>query len=127
MEDMSNKSVEWKELLDVALEAKGSNPVVMDMAAQCSWGDYMILVSAGSQMHMKGIYNRLADYVKAHDEFMMHNHPGTKDENRWILMDLGSVIIHIMTEEAREYYSLEDIWFESPVLYKEEDHSSSSS
>ena len=87
----------------------------------------MILVSASSQMHMKGIYSRLADYVKTHEEFAMHNHPGTKDENRWILMDLGSVIIHIMTEEAREYYSLEDIWFESPVLYKEEDHSSSSS
>ena len=38
MEGMSNKSVEWKELLDVALDAKGSNPIVMDMAAQCSWG-----------------------------------------------------------------------------------------
>lgn len=127
MEDTLNSGAPWEPLLEVIQEAKGSDAVVQDMSAQCSWGDYMIVATAGSQTHMRGIYHRLMDYVKSQDDLMMHNHPGTKDENRWILMDLGSVVVHIMTKEAREYYSLEDVWFEAPVLHREEDHSSSSS
>jgi ribosome-associated protein len=127
MEDMSNKDNVWETLLQIVQDAKGMDPVVQDMSSQCSWGDYMIVVTAGSQTHMRGIYHRLMDYVKTQDVLMLHNHPGTKEETRWILMDLGAVVIHIMTEEAREYYSLEDVWFESPVLFRDQSHSSSSS
>ena len=130
MVDMSNKT-EWENLLEVIQDAKGSDIVVLDMTAHCSWGDRMLIVTAGSQMHMRGIYGRIVDYVKNQDELAIYNHPRTKDENRWILVDLGSIVVHVMTKEAREYYNLEDIWFESPVLYREdptgEDESYSSS
>ncbi len=119
MEDMSNKSV-WQDIVDVVLDAKGVDPVVLDMSHQCSWGDYMVIVTAGSRMHMKGIYGRITEYLKERDDIAMHNHPETKQEDRWILVDMGSVVVHIMTSEAREYYSLEDVWFESPVLFREQ-------
>ena len=127
MEDMLNSKEPWRDLLEIALDAKATDPVVKKVSAQCSWGDYILVLTAGSQVHMRGIYGRLVDYVKNQDELMQHHHSGIKDENRWILMDLGSIIVHIMTKDAREFYNLEDVWFESPVLYREEDQSSSSS
>ncbi len=119
MEGMLNKDL-WKELLDSILDAKGADPVVLDMTGHCSWGDKMIIVTAASRIHMKGIYGRIMDFIKNRDDLELLNHPETKQEDRWILVDLGSIVVHIMTTEAREYYNLEDIWFESPVLYKEQ-------
>ena len=127
MEDMLNSKDSWRGLLEVALDAKATDPVVKDVSTQCSWGDFILVVTASSQVHMRGIYHRLVDYIKKQDVLVQQHHSGTKDENRWILMDLGSIIVHIMTKDARDYYSLEDVWFEAPVLYRDEDHSSSSS
>ncbi|OQY34630.1 MAG: ribosome silencing factor [Spirochaetaceae bacterium 4572_59] len=128
MEDMLNNKAPWEELLEVALEAKAKDPVVQDVSGKSTWGDYMLLVTASSQVHMRGIYHRLVDYVKTRDDMTVYKQSGVKEENRWILMDLGSIVINIMTEEARDYYRLEDVWFDSPFLYKgKEDQSSKSS
>ena len=127
MDDMSNNKPVWEKVLEVVLDAKGENPVVLETSRQCSWGDYMLVVTAASQAHLRGIYGRLTDFIKDQNDLVPHNHPSVKDENRWLLVDWGDMVVHIMTKEAREYYNLEDIWFESPVLFRESDQSSSSS
>lgn len=40
-----------------------------------------------------------------------------KPESNWIILDLGSIIVHIMREETREKYSLEEMWEKSSVTY----------
>ena len=39
-----------------------------------------------------------------------------RDEGSWILMDYGSVIVHVFSPEARDYYRLERLWGDAPVL-----------
>lgn len=39
-----------------------------------------------------------------------------RDQRQWILMDYGSVLVHVMTTEAREYYRLEKLWGDAPKL-----------
>jgi len=127
MEDMSNKEARnagveilWQGPLEVVKDSKGLDPVVMDLRGQCSWADCMIVVTATSQTHMRGIYYRLKEYLQGRDDLAIRSHSGTKDENRWILVDCGDLVIHIMTGEAREYYDLEHIWFESDVVHRED-------
>ncbi|MDA3955330.1 ribosome silencing factor [Oceanispirochaeta sp.] len=117
----------WSSALSAVQEAKGLNPIVLDLVGHCSWTDYMIIVTATSRVHLRGIYQKVLDLLKADEHLFIRNSKGTKDENQWILMDCGSLVIQIMTAEAREYYDLEGIWFESELIFKEEDYSSISS
>jgi len=129
MEDMLNKKGTeiWNGVLEAAIEAKGLDPVVLDLQGHCSWTDYMLIVTATSRIHLRGIYQKILDSVKDNESLLLRSGKGSRDENQWLLMDFGSLVVQIFTEEARQYYDLEKIWFESEVLFKEENHSSSSS
>ncbi|WP_168203397.1 ribosome silencing factor [Oceanispirochaeta crateris] len=117
----------WSGALNAVQEAKGINPVVLDLVDHCSWTDYMIVVTATSRIHLRGIYQKVLDLLKEDKHLFVRNGKGTKDENQWILMDCGSLVIQIQTAEAREYYDLEGVWFKAERLFTEEDYSSSSS
>jgi len=129
MEDMLNKKGAeiWHDVLEAAREAKGLNSVVLDLQGQCSWADYMMIVTATSRVHLRGIYQKILDSVKDNDLLLLRSGKGSRDEDQWLLMDFGPLVVQLFTEEAREYYDLEKIWFESDVLFREEGHSSSSS
>ena len=38
------------------------------------------------------------------------------DDDEWLLIDLGGIIVHLMTESARSFYELEKLWFQSPAV-----------
>jgi ribosome-associated protein len=38
------------------------------------------------------------------------------DDDEWLLVDLGAIVVHVMTERARAFYELEKLWFQSPSL-----------
>ena len=93
---------------DVLDERKGQNIVTMDVRDKTSFTDYMILVTGTSDRQLKS----LCFYV---EEKVLENgfKPlGTEGDlgSDWILLDLGDVIVHAMTAQAREYYQLEKLW-----------------
>ncbi len=60
----------------------------------------------------------LADAVMetAHKEFHAQARSVGRSESGWILVDLGPVIVHILSPDRREYYNLEEFWKEAKVL-----------
>jgi len=123
MEDTLNKLKGfkyWGKALEAVQDAKGLNAVVLDLEGQCSWTDYMIIVTATSRMHLRGIQQKVLEMLKDDENLILRNNKNTKNEDQWILMDCGSLVVQIMTAEAREYYDLEAVWFEAESLYREE-------
>ena len=103
------KSADLKELAHTALdEMKGADIVVLDVAERTSVTDWMIVVTGTSQRHVKSLANEVIEKSKE-----AGNRPigaeGETDGN-WILVDLGDVVVHVMTRESRDFYALEKLW-----------------
>ncbi len=94
---------------------RGREIVVLDVRKLTSMFDYFVIATGTSrrQLHAMSeeIDNRLEHELN--DERM-----GIEGyaESRWILLDYGSVVIHLFDEETREYFSLESLWAEAPRM-----------
>ncbi|OMH78632.1 Mitochondrial assembly of ribosomal large subunit protein 1 [Zancudomyces culisetae] len=98
------------------LEENSGHVALIDVAQRCEWTDKMIIAEANSVSHMKAIAQELLTNVKS---LLKKTDPGLAnyetradgwDSNDWLALDFGSVIVHIMTKEARESYDLEGLW-----------------
>jgi ribosome-associated protein len=102
-------------IVDVLEDKKGEDILLLNLVGVCSFADYFVLCSAGSQRTLKALSEDVQRQTKA--EFKL-NPLGVEGDAaaRWILLDYGDVILHIFSPELRDYYRLEDLWKEGQVL-----------
>lgn len=90
------------------LEKKGQDILSLDLREISTMADYFLLCTVGNTPQAKAV----ADYIKekmAEEEPLPLRVEGYKD-GRWILMDYGSLIVHIFQQDERLYYNLERLW-----------------
>ncbi|KAJ1721808.1 hypothetical protein LPJ53_003721 [Coemansia erecta] len=86
---------------------------VLDVADRCDWTAKMVIAEAKSTRHMRAIAEGLLKAIKERNRAKGSptgiNVDGRESDD-WMVVDLGSFIIHIMTPEARKTYDLEKFW-----------------
>jgi ribosome-associated protein len=89
-------------------DAKAENIVVIDIRAKSSIGDYMLVASGRSDRHVGAIADQLRDKLREAGV------TGARIEGQpqcdWVLIDAGSVIVHVFRPEVREFYNIEKMW-----------------
>jgi ribosome-associated protein len=103
--------------LDALEELKGEDIVTMEIGEQSSIADYMIVCSARSSRHLAALADEVT--VKSKHAGFQPLSVNKASEKGWVLVDLGDVIVHIMTPETREFYSLEKLWQKRPDTVSE--------
>ncbi len=96
---------------------KGMDVTLLEVSDQTILADYFLLATGTANTHVRA----LADEVefKLREEFNAEpNHIEGASGNAWTLMDYGSVIIHIFTAQAREFYKLERLWNGNEIKIK---------
>ena len=97
-----------KNVLSALKDIKAFDIVSIDIRKQSFIADYIIIASANSSKQAKA----LADNIK--DKMQKINIPliGIEGESgsEWVLVDLGDIIIHIMTPTSRVHFNLEELW-----------------
>ena len=115
---MTDPSSDAKErvrsLAEVALDRKAQKPVALDVRQLTSFADAFLLLTGTSDRHVRSVADAVVQAAKAAG----HAPLGVEgqDEARWILIDLGDVIVHVFQEEAREYYDLDRMWEDAPSI-----------
>ena len=92
-----------------ALDAKkGLDIKLLKIDRVSSLADYFLICTGTSNTHVK----TLCDYAEYTMEQLGEKLLGREGHrgNTWELLDYGSVVVHVFTEEAREFYSLERLW-----------------
>ena len=87
---------------------KGENVVTINVMKQSDDMEAIIIATGKSIQHARGIANNVSIEAKRLNMMVL----GTEgaEFSEWILVDLGEVIVHIMTEKTREFYKLEKLW-----------------
>lgn len=89
-------------------EKKGENLVVLDLRGISSFTDYFVIMHGNSTRQNLALHESIEKELKK-EKIMPLSIEG-KERAEWILMDYGSFIVHVFSEKAREYYSLEKLW-----------------
>ena len=88
------------------MKAKAINKI--NVSELTSISDHMIFCTGTSSRHARSIVDKLSE--KAKEE--KHQILGIEgyDSGQWILIDLGDIIVHVMLDEVRSFYKLDDLW-----------------
>ncbi len=113
-------SQELRQLVQTALEdLKGLDIVALDVADRTTVTDCMLVATGTSQRHVKSLANAVSEKSKESGVRPL-GVEGDGDAD-WVLVDLGDVIVHIMTRESRDFYALEKLWSMTPGDREKED------
>ena len=97
---------------------RGQDVVVLDMREQTSIFDYFVIATGTSNRQLRAMSDAIDDVLQKQFGHRRLSVEGYEDSH-WILLDFGSVVVHLFDEKSREYYRLEDLWAGAkPVAWK---------
>lgn len=100
----NNKAVEIA--INALEELKGKDITLIDTRGKSDVFDAMIIATGTSDRHVKSLADQLVLDAKEQNLDII----GVERDRAWVLVDLYNVIVHVMLEETRDFYSLEKLW-----------------
>lgn len=89
---------------------------MLDVQKIASFTDYFVFCSGSSDRMLDALSKFVREEVKR--EFKLLSQPEGDSTYGWVLLDLGDVIVNLLSPEKRDYYRLEELWSEGKVLVK---------
>ena len=95
-------------------EKKGMNIKLLKIDKVSSLADYFLICTGTSNTHVR----TLCDYAEYTLEQLGESMLGREGHrgNSWELLDFGSVVVHVFTDEARKFYDLERLWADAEFV-----------
>ncbi|QDS91047.1 Ribosomal silencing factor RsfS [Rosistilla oblonga] len=93
----------------VAIENRGSDVMVIDVSDQTVLFDYFVLATGTSRRQLHAISEEIDDVL---EKSLNDKRMGIEgyQESRWIVLDYGTIVVHLFDQETRGYYDLESLW-----------------
>ena len=94
------------------LDKKAEDVLVLDLRGLTSYADYFVLMTADSDRQAVAIADHVEETLRAQGAAKV----GVEgyESGRWILVDYGDVVAHVLSREARGFYDLEGLWADAP-------------
>jgi ribosome-associated protein len=95
-----------------ALDKKAGDVLVLDVRGLASYADYFVLATADSERQAAAVADHVDEQLEAEGarKVGLEGYP----QGRWILVDYGDVVTHVLSPEARALYDLEGLWVDAP-------------
>ena len=98
----------------MADQSRASSVTILDLRTLTPITDFFVLATGTSKRHIRTI----ADEIDPAYEKLGEQRHGIEGygESRWILLDYGDVVVHVSSQEVREFYDLERLWADASVV-----------
>tara|TARA_B110000967_G_scaffold170645_1_gene180712 strand:+ start:531 stop:866 length:336 start_codon:yes stop_codon:yes gene_type:complete len=103
-----NLDKQIKVVENVIDDLKGENIVTLNVMKQCDDIEAIIIATGRSIQHVKSMATNVSTEAKRVDMIVLGIEG--KQQSEWALVDLGEVVVHLMTEKTRDFYKLEKLW-----------------
>lgn len=103
-----------EQAVDIVGEKKGLNPMLLNLKGISMVTDYFLIVTGNSVIQVKAI----AEHIQ--EKFPEIGIPVLRVEGmaeaKWVLIDCGDLVVHVMTPDTREFYNLERLWRDAEIV-----------
>lgn len=114
---MSQEAIETaKRIVEAAADKQASDIVLLDTRKVCSFADYFIILTGESERQLEAIRQAIDEALKG--EAIAAQHREGTTGSGWLLIDAGDVIVHIFAPYERDYYQLDNLWENAPIVLK---------
>ncbi|MFZ3070091.1 MAG: ribosome silencing factor [Anaerolineaceae bacterium] len=101
-------------MFDILEDKLAEDILLLDLRGVSDFTDFFVLASGTSDRMLAslsgGIYERIKEETS--DVGILEGRP----DSGWIVLDYGSVVVHLLSPEKRDYYQLEDLWKKGKVI-----------
>jgi len=128
MDDMlhnKNEALLAMDLGKMLNDHHGGDVVVMDMRSLNFWTDFFVIATVTSSTHLMGLERHIKEFAREREVEILHRSRRPKNDverhsDEWCLLDLGTIVVHLMSTKARSFFELERLWNTAPLLYQAE-------
>lgn len=103
-----------REAITLINDKKGEDVIVLDMRDTSMPVSYFLIASGDNPTHVKAIVNGLLSALP-----LQAIHKEGAAERSWVLLDYGSLVIHIFQREMRQFYDLDSLWSDCMIDIKQ--------
>jgi ribosome-associated protein len=97
-----------------AIDKKAEHVKILDLTGISGFTDYFVICSGMSDRQVQAISSGVESEMDSADHEILSTEGYA--EGRWVLMDLGDVVVHVFLDALREYYDLENLWTDAPRI-----------
>ncbi len=101
-----------KAAVQAAAENRGQQIVLLDLTGQTSLFDFFVIASGSSRRQLVAMSTEIDRLMKEKFDERRASLSGN-EEGRWIVMDYGTIVVHLFDEDTRAFYDLESLWADS--------------
>ncbi len=105
-----------RRIVELAEDKKAADIVLLDLGELTTLADAFVICSGGSERQISAIADGIVEGLK--DERVKPIGREGTSESHWVLIDYGSVIVHVFTPPERDYYQLEKHWAEAKTILR---------
>jgi len=95
-------------------DRKAVDPIVLDLRGLTAAADYFVIVSGTSDAHVRGMAEHLMTTLAPRG--IAPHHVEGLAQGRWVLLDYVDFVVHVFHPELRDFYQLERLWSDAPVV-----------
>lgn len=96
-------------------EKKATDIMVQEVRDLIGVTDYFVIATAANNRQVEAIVDEIEDAEREQAHVKPLHREGTQD-GTWSLLDYGDIVVHVFQPETREYYRLEALWNDAPII-----------
>lgn len=105
-----------RRIVDIASDKQAVDVVMLDLREISLIADYFVVCTGTSERQIKALVDEVTETLARAESLKPIQVEGTADSG-WVLLDYGGVVVHLFSQEMRDFYRLEKLWSRAvPVL-----------
>ena len=97
-------------ITEIIVDRQGEGILILDLTEVTTFADYFVICTANSRRQLDALRSAIQEEMKQADVQRLAATAEGDPESGWVLIDYNSVIVHLFTQEMRDFYRLEELW-----------------